>query len=296
MLIFDHFLGPNNVGNMASTADTKLTVTLYNGEKKRFTCETYVRIHTEQHSVLNGLKDYGYTIIDDSSKVRHLLKGIKTTELDVCKMQVIASPSLCDDFASTIELYSTFINQMKAENPQLNVSEVSFAWGKGGKNSFGKRGSAGISNVSNTAVDDRFFEKHEYNALTPEQNNMLRLKCLKRGHVGNGHGGNGNGTGKGNGKGPTLKSLTRSIAALATKFDKFNFTDDDDDDESSEEEEGTSNRSNADLTRQSKKKKRGGNWKANLSAFTMRLGSVGRVEEGNRSDLDSHADFCVCGK
>jgi hypothetical protein len=28
----------------------------------------------------------------------------------------------------------------------------------------------------------------------------------------------------------------------------------------------------------------------------MRLGSVGCVEETNRSDLDSHADCCVCGK
>jgi hypothetical protein len=27
----------------------------------------------------------------------------------------------------------------------------------------------------------------------------------------------------------------------------------------------------------------------------MRLGSVGHVEEGNRSDLDSHVDCCVCG-
>jgi hypothetical protein len=79
MLLFDYFLGPNNVGNMASETETKLTSTLYNGEKKRFTWETYVRIHTEQHSVLNGLKDYGYAFIDDSSKVRHLLKGIKTT-------------------------------------------------------------------------------------------------------------------------------------------------------------------------------------------------------------------------
>jgi hypothetical protein len=85
MLLFDHFLGPNNVGNMASAAETKLTVTLYNGEKKQFTWEMYVWIHTEQHSVLSGLKDYGYTIIDDSSKVRHLLKWIKTTELDVFK-------------------------------------------------------------------------------------------------------------------------------------------------------------------------------------------------------------------
>jgi hypothetical protein len=79
MLLFDHFLGPNNVGNMASEAETKLTSTLYNGESKLFTWETYVRIHTEQHSVLNGLKDYGYAGIGDTSKVRHLLKGIKTT-------------------------------------------------------------------------------------------------------------------------------------------------------------------------------------------------------------------------
>jgi hypothetical protein len=26
------------------------------------------------------------------------------------------------------------------------------------------------------------------------------------------------------------------------------------------------------------------------------MGSAGRVEEANRSDLDSHADYCVCGK
>jgi hypothetical protein len=38
MLLFYHFLGPNNVGNMSSAADTKLTETLYNGEKKRYTC------------------------------------------------------------------------------------------------------------------------------------------------------------------------------------------------------------------------------------------------------------------
>jgi hypothetical protein len=37
MLLFDHLFGPNNAGNMTSAAETKLTVTLYNGEKKRFT-------------------------------------------------------------------------------------------------------------------------------------------------------------------------------------------------------------------------------------------------------------------
>jgi hypothetical protein len=79
MLLFDHFLGPNNEGNMAIAAENKLTGTLYNGGNKRFTWETYVRIHAEQHSVLNGLKYYGYAGIGDLSKVCHLLKEIKTT-------------------------------------------------------------------------------------------------------------------------------------------------------------------------------------------------------------------------
>jgi hypothetical protein len=140
----------------------------------------------------------------------------------------------------------------------LNVSEVSFARGKAGKNSYGKRHSTGISNVSNAAVDDRFFEKHEYNALTPDQKNTLRLKRLTRGHVGKSHTGTGNKNGENNGKGATIKSLTRSIAALSTKIDKFSLPDDDED-ESSDEEEGTSNRSNAALTRQNKKKKHGNN-------------------------------------
>jgi hypothetical protein len=88
------------------------------------------------------------------------------TYLRESKQQVMASLSLRNNFAATIDLYSTFIKQMKAENPQLNVSEVSFARGKAGKNSYGKHHSTGISNVSNAAVDERFFEKHEYNALT----------------------------------------------------------------------------------------------------------------------------------
>jgi hypothetical protein len=172
----------------------------------------------------------------------------------------MASPYLRDNFGETVELYSTFIKQMKAENPQLNVSEVSFARGNAGKKSFGKRHSTGISNVSNAAVDDRFFEKHEYNALAPDQKNTIRIKRLKRGHVGKVHTGSGNRNGKNNWKGATIKSLTRSIAALSTTIDKFSLPEDDDDeDESSDEEEGTSNRSNVALTRQSKKNKCGTN-------------------------------------
>jgi hypothetical protein len=44
-------------------------------------------------------------------------------------------------------------------------------------------------------VDDRFYEKNEYNALTPDQKNTLRLKRLKSGHVGKSHTGTGNNNG-----------------------------------------------------------------------------------------------------
>jgi hypothetical protein len=60
-LLFDQYIGPSKVGNMMTAAETKLASTLYNGEKKRFTWEMYVWIHMEQHAILNGLKEYGYT-------------------------------------------------------------------------------------------------------------------------------------------------------------------------------------------------------------------------------------------
>jgi hypothetical protein len=63
-LLFGHYLGPNNVVNMVSAAETKVASTLYNGGKKIFTWETYVRINMEQHAVLNGLKEYDYSGID----------------------------------------------------------------------------------------------------------------------------------------------------------------------------------------------------------------------------------------
>jgi hypothetical protein len=130
----------------------------------------------------------------------------------------MAIPTLCDDFAATVKLYSTFIKQMKVENPQKKVSEVSFARRKDGKNSSGKRGSSGIYNAYNAAIGDRFFEKHDYHALTPDQKNTLRLKRLKRGHVGNGHGGGGGGNGNGNGKGNIKNPLSNHSTALLRRW------------------------------------------------------------------------------
>jgi hypothetical protein len=60
--------------------------------------------------------------------------------MDVCKYQVMASPTLRNDFPEKSELYSILIKQMKAYNPQLNVSEVTYTRKSGGGKGGGKRG------------------------------------------------------------------------------------------------------------------------------------------------------------
>ena len=67
--LYQHFLGPNNVDNMATLAEDKLKNTAYNGEQRRWDFERYVNVHKQQHSVMEGLVEHGYTGIDTRSKV-----------------------------------------------------------------------------------------------------------------------------------------------------------------------------------------------------------------------------------
>jgi hypothetical protein len=121
-LLFDHYLDANNVGNLATAAEERQP-TRYSGNKHNFDLEKYVQIHTEQHSVLNGLMEHGYSGIDESSKVRLLLAGITTSNFDVVKYQILASPALKTSFKKSVKLYKDFIKSTKKEEHR-NFSEV----------------------------------------------------------------------------------------------------------------------------------------------------------------------------
>ena len=73
MGLYDHYLGPNNVDNMATQAEHKLTNMVYNGEQRRWDFERYVNVHKQQHSIMEGLVEHGYTGINPRLKVRYLL-------------------------------------------------------------------------------------------------------------------------------------------------------------------------------------------------------------------------------
>jgi hypothetical protein len=78
--------------------------------------------HAEQHTVLNGLTDYGYSGIDNGTKVRKLMAGIKTDALDTVKAAVLASPALRTNYPDVVTLYGDFIKHQKIETASMNVS------------------------------------------------------------------------------------------------------------------------------------------------------------------------------
>ena len=93
------YLGPNNIGNMAATAQHKLINATYRGEGRHWDFDRYATLHKEQHTILERLKEFGYAGMDEESKTRHLLGGIKTTTLDSVKTQILCNSELRQDFA-----------------------------------------------------------------------------------------------------------------------------------------------------------------------------------------------------
>jgi hypothetical protein len=61
-----HYLGPNNVGNMAHEAENVLTLAYYDGEKCQWNFENYALMHLRQHLILDleALMAHGYATQD----------------------------------------------------------------------------------------------------------------------------------------------------------------------------------------------------------------------------------------
>ena len=71
------------------------------------------------------LKEYGYVGMDEGSKTRHLLAGIKTTALESVKTQILCNSELREDLTKCVVLFKDYIMQTKVNNPQqLNISSM----------------------------------------------------------------------------------------------------------------------------------------------------------------------------
>ena len=166
----NHYIGTKHVDTMSSRAENILSTTSYNGEKRRWTFEKYVTVYKEQHTILNGLTEYGYAGIDERIKVRKLLEGIKVEKLDVVKSQILSSPHLRTDFDACVDLFNQFIAQQQSFTRDVHLASMS------------THQTTNAESAPDMSVDDRYYNKEEYKKLTAAQKHGLKIKRSKRGH------------------------------------------------------------------------------------------------------------------
>lgn len=252
--LYDQYLGPNNLDNMADAAETKLTTLTYQRESKRWTFERYCRAHVEQHQILENLVAHGHSGIDDRSKVRHFINGIKGETFDAVKLQIDSDQALRNDFDRVKILFSDFIKR-KFPDPtsgagkQANISEINLSATDIDNN-------LTLDDLKDVKVDDRYYTREEYQKMTGKQKAKLYLLRKKDGRQGKKQVRFSSESKK---MKKNLSKLTRTVAALNKKLDKHKAADSDTDDETnSSDEDGPSlesNRKNSALTRQKKKQK-----------------------------------------
>ena len=170
LALLNHYIGTKHVDTMSSRAENTLSTTTYNGEKRRWTFEKYVTVHKEQHTILIGLTEYGYAGIDERTKVRKLLEGIKVEKLDVVKSQILSSPHLRTDFDACVDLFNQFIAQQQSFTRDVHLASMS------------THQPTNVESAPDMSVDDRYYNKEEYKKLTAAQKHGLKIKRSKRGH------------------------------------------------------------------------------------------------------------------
>ena len=254
--LWNHYLGPNNVDNMASKAERKLAATQYFGEKKRWNFEKYVSLQKEQHTTLHRLEEHGYAGIDDRSKVRWLMDGIKTDALDSVKTNIMSNVALRSDFDGCVTLFKDFISQKNSSiNPNINVSQVTTSEGANKKVRFGN------AMKGKTGVEFRYYRTKEYNKLRKDQQDELRewrdsqglRKGKKRKHEDD------NLTSNVASLTKKIATLTRTVASMESRRKKRKIDDEVESDDSSSDDDDNNNnkggnRGHPALTRQKRGK------------------------------------------
>ena len=228
--LYNNYLGPNKVDNQAAKAEAKLLNTTYAGEKKRWNFDKYVQVHISQFTMLQSLEQYGYKGIDARTRVRFLMAGIKTKDLDPVTTRIMSSPELKLDFDSCVNLYRDYIQSQigrRGVNPALNIARIS-------------TGDAGAEDV-----EDRYYTRAEYNKLTPDQKLALKRRREARG------GGDASGNNKGK-RGFKRKKIdvAKEVRKLAAVVAQLQQEQPDTDHDAKGQEKPTSNRGNPALTRQ----------------------------------------------
>ena len=145
-LIYNHYLGPQHVGHMANKSEKILGTATYSGEKISWKFEKYATNQKEQNNILEGLVEHGYVGVDNETKVRYLMEGIKDTSLNAVKSQILASAYLHRDFPACVTLCKDFVKSTANVNGNVQIAAV---------------GGGGVYGNGNIHVEDRWYKGQE---------------------------------------------------------------------------------------------------------------------------------------
>lgn len=246
-LIHDHYLGASNIDHMASNCEKKLAGASYRGETRGWTFEKYATLHKEQHNIIEGLMEHGYTGIDNRSKVRYLSDGIKTSSLDSVKTRIMSDASLRQDFAACVTLYKDFVKQdTQNKKNELGIAAVGADLNK--KVSFANK------------LEDRFYLPEEWKDLSDSDKDKVRaMRATRKNKAGYANWRGGKDEKKYKSKVAKLekkiKHQKRQLSALNTASKDDGSGNDSDSSSGGGEDGKTSNAKHSALTRQTRRKK-----------------------------------------
>jgi len=200
----NHYLGVNHVDHLSAKAESLMRSARYSMEGRRSSFETYVKLHVDQHQILESLVPYGYSPPDERSKVRLLLDGIQGKGLDSCKAQILSTAGMRQNFDNCVNLFQDFIrNAPSSDSRSSTVAKMHT-----------HTSNAGDDGAVDMAVDDRYYNQKEWRNLSAAKKRGLALKRKKReGNKGKGKQGKQGKQGK---DGNPIKISKASIKAIAS--------------------------------------------------------------------------------
>ncbi|KAI2501827.1 hypothetical protein MHU86_12665 [Fragilaria crotonensis] len=217
--LYQHFLGPNNVDNMATLAEDKLKNTVYNGEQRRWDFERYVNVHKQQHSIMEGLIEHGTPESTHAPRSDSCWTASRPTSLTPSRPESCPTRGFAVTLTPALPFTRTTSDRPRSRKPLLHQGGV-----------------------------QRF---------NPDQKKELAAKRLKRGHKPGAKDSKVKGTGGSGTKQSNkdviknLKAVNRQVSQLAKQMGKTGVNDDDTDSSTNsgsasnnEKEKGTSNRKN----------------------------------------------------
>ena len=120
---------------MATQLDLKLHSFYYDGENRGFNLHKFVNLHQGQHIIADELMKYGYSGVDENSKVRMLINGINTNVIKDCKAAILDIIEIQGDFDISsrhlIEFISMILSLQKNATEKLS-SITRSGGGRGG--------------------------------------------------------------------------------------------------------------------------------------------------------------------